>query len=299
MPLIRYCTEIEGEADLRAALANLPATAPVIVMVHGYKFSPHSQDFCPFTDILSLAPRNRARGLSWPRHLGVGRTPPEQEPLCIAFGWNSRGTIWRAWRAAHRAGRDLARLLALVAEVRGHGAQVIAHSLGALVTLSAIRRAPQGSVGRVVLLSGAAFRSNAACAMASPAGRDAEVLNVTSGENLMFDMLLEAGLGLGRRSIGRGFDGGANWVNLRIDDAGHAAALHGLGHRIARPSRRVCHWSGYLRPGVFGLYRRWFAAPETLPPAMLRAHLPAPRRARPAFLPQGLNLTGIAPRRPM
>lgn len=279
MPLLHHTAAAPDFCALHHALATLAPGAPVIVMVHGYKFSPGDQRFCPHGDILSLTPKRRARAVSWPRHLGVGRSGAGPEPLCIAFGWNSRGTIWRAWRAARRAGADLAALLTAI-QAHGRGPTgVIAHSLGARVALYAMRRAPARSIGRTVLIAGAAFRGNAQRAMASAAGQTAEVLNVTSSENAFYDTVFEVAVGHGRRSVGRGLQGALpRWLDLPIDTQATRDGLSALGHRIGLPERRMCHWSGYLRPGMFGLYRRWLTGPAALPLGVLAAHLPEPRR---------------------
>ncbi|SES32263.1 Alpha/beta hydrolase of unknown function [Tranquillimonas rosea] len=287
------------ETRLNAALDALPAEAPVIVMVHGYKFRPGDRRHCPHRHIMSLDPDPKAsRALSWPRQLGVGAA---EEPLCIGFGWPARGSIWRAWAEAERAGAALARLMARVAARRGAPARVIAHSLGARVALTGLSRAPEGAVGRVILISGAALRSDAAAALAGPAARTAEVVNVTSRENDLFDALLELLLAARDRAIGAGIGAPARgWLDLAIDDARTRAALEALGHRIAAPDRRICHWSGYLRPGLFPLYRRLLADPEALPLALLRRLLPEepePRWSR-LLAPPASNLRptlGAAP----
>jgi len=162
---------------------------------------------------------------------------------------------------------------------------VLAHSLGARVALCALPDLMAGDVRRMVLLTGAEFTPAAQRALQSPAGRLLEVLNITSRENDLFDLMFEMTLSpLGRRgrALGTGFDA-AQVLTVQIDCPAHRAALHRLGHRIAPPSARICHWSAYLRPGLFPLYRRFLHRPETLPFAALRTNLPrnqAPRWSR-------------------
>jgi len=269
---------LTGTATLAAALEALPAGAPVIVMIHGYKFSPTCPRRTPHRHILSLQPDPaHRRAVSWPRHLRL-----DESGLGIAFGWDAAGLLPRAYGRAATAGRALARLLRRVAEVRGAPAHVIAHSLGARVALSALPHLPTDAAGRMVLMHPAELRTPARAALATPAGRAAAILSVTGRENDLFDALFEWGVAPlvpGERSVGAGLTAG-NWTDLRIDRPEVLAALGTLGHRIGPPARAVCHWSGYLRPGVFPLYRAILDG--RLPVGVLRAALTAQEVRRPA-----------------
>jgi hypothetical protein len=136
----------------------------------------------------------------------------------------------------------------------------------------------------MILLAGAELRGPAAAAMDTPAGCTAEVLNVASRQNTLFDLMLRAALTCGlSRSLGAGLARPLpNWTDLHIDRADTLAALASRGFPLAPPDRPVCHWSAYLRPGVFPLYRAILA--RRIGPAALRLPLP-PRaeRARPAL----------------
>ncbi len=302
MPVVAVNAEaagVAGLASLRSALAALPDGAPVVAMLHGYRFTPRVDWRNPHRHILSLSPDARAvRAVSWPERLGLGA-----EGLAVAFGWEAAGSFWRAWGEAQRAGTALAKVLEEIAAGTGRPAQVIAHSLGARVVLSALPELGTAALGRAILIAPAEFRDAAAAALASPAGRAAEVLNVTSRENDPFDAALEwlvAPHRPGARSLGLGLGRAAsNWTDLQLDDEATLAALSGLGYRIAAPSRRICHWSGYLRPGVFPLYRA--VLDGRLPLPVLRAALPeraAPRWSRllaPPALPRGLPALRGAP----
>ena len=274
MPLIQFTAGLTTPNGLCRALAQHPKGAPVIVMIHGYKFAPHSEQFCPFQDIFAPIPPARTRAVSWPRHLGLGRSAPGCEPLCIAFGWFSRGSFWQAAQGARDVGAELAMLLRIIAQA-GHVAGIIAHSLGAQVALSALRLARPKDVGRVVLMAGAAFAKDAQTAMNSPAGRHTEVLNITSRENAFYDLVAEIAFGFSGRSIGRGMQKApAGWIDLWIDDTATRETLRRMGHPIARPVRKMCHWSGYLRPGLFHLYRQWLSGPTTLHYGALASQIP-------------------------
>ena len=271
---------------LAAALRGQPPEAPVVVLLHGYKFSPSVAAHDPHTHILSLDPRPCRRAVSWPRRLGLGQ-PGGPEPLCLAVGWEARGTLWQAYGRAAAAGAGLAELVGLVRALRpGTSVQALAHSLGARVVLSALPHLEPGTMGRAVLLAAAEMRNRAARALDTPAGRALEVLNVASRENELYDALLEWMIAphvWGDRALGRGFGrrAGPRRLDLRIDDAGHRAALAGLGFAIPGADRRFCHWSVYLRPGLFELYRAILAGAVRLeglagalpPPATERSRL--------------------------
>jgi hypothetical protein len=154
--------------------------------------------------------------------------------------------------------------------------QVLAHSLGARVALAALPSLEPGAIGRAVLLAAAETRGRAARWLDCPAGRAAEIVNVTSRENALFDGLLEwlvAPHCWGERALGRGFGARSpRWVDLAIDDDRVRAALAALGYAIPAADRRVCHWSVYLRPGLFDVYRAILSG--ALPLTRLRAALP-------------------------
>lgn len=255
-PVTSYGSDIAPE--LRHALRALAPGAPVVIMVHGYKFSPGHPQASPHDHILSLHPsRTCPRLLSWPRALGFDARDPETG-LAIAFGWEARGTIWQAYGRAQEAGRALACVIRAIAQT-GHGpVHLLAHSLGARVALAALHELPMASMGRMILMAGAEFRDTARRALRTPAGQTAEILNITSAENSLFDLMFR---GLVRpldpraAAIGRGCGRmHPNWIDIAIDRSHTRRVLAGHGIDVAPPQRRICHWSGYLRPGVFTLY---------------------------------------------
>ncbi|RKT30791.1 alpha/beta hydrolase family protein DUF900 [Roseovarius halotolerans] len=265
---------------------------PVVIMTHGYKFAPgHGLD-CPHQHILSLDPACRSwKAMSWPRALGFG-AGQRDEGTGIAFGWPGRGTIWQAYRQAEVAGAALAQLIEMIARIApDRPLHLLAHSLGARVVLGALERLPEGRVGRAILLSGAEFGSRAAEALSRGAGRTAEIINVTSRENDLFDFLLERLVtppARGDRSLGHGLPALPRTLTLQLDHPDTLTALACAGFKIERPKARICHWSSYLRPGVFGFYRALLRTPEALPLPQLRAALPAepdPRWSRILSLP--------------
>jgi hypothetical protein len=282
-------TDLPDDRLLTSALAALPHDAPIVVMIHGFRFDPQIPAHDPHGHILALRPgRTCWKAVSWPRHLGLGGT----NGLAIAFGWPARGSIWAAHARAARAGARLARLIDMLETVApGRPVQIIAHSLGAGVALTALPRLAPGRVGRILLLAAAAFMAEARRAMASPAGRATEVLNVTAPENTLFDLLLRAALPLRGPTLGRGLPDLPNWLDLPLADPTALATLARLGWRIRPPRAAICHWSGYLRPGIFALYRALLTAPRPTPLPLLRAHLAQAHiaRARPRPLPFRLS----------
>lgn len=288
MALLRVNATSQGvrmhlsEAPTGAALEAAGTAGPVIVMVHGFKFLPGDPRHCPHLHIFSDHDTHPCpKALSWPRALGI--RADAGGPLGVAFGWDARGTIWQAYAGAGHAGAALARLVSdLRRQVPERPVHAIAHSLGARVVLSALDHLDAGALNRVILLAGAEYRGTAEAMLATPAGRRCEVLNVTSRENRLYDMLLETAIAAeapGDRALGAGLDA-CNAVTLRLDAPETLQALARLGHAVAPPARRVCHWSSYLRPGVFDLYAGLLAPGPAF--ARLRAALPGDSAPVPA-----------------
>jgi hypothetical protein len=243
------------DADrLRRKLDKLPQGAPVVVMIHGWRYAPGFARDCPHGSILSLdpAPEDR-RAVSWPRHLGLDGT----HGLGIALAWHAKCDPWRAHLRAGWTGAALAGIARLVHGHSGRPIAVIAHSMGARVALSALQDVMPGQIGRLILLAAAETRGRTLSALATPAGRSVEVINVTTRENDLFDACFEWGIHLGlRTSIGQGLGRPhPGWHDLWIDQPRTLAGLAALGHPLADPPRRICHWSPYLRPGTIALYR--------------------------------------------
>lgn len=284
MPIFAVNARPDGrlEGDLAGLCAAASGGARVTVMLHGYRYAPGGGPADPHATLYALAPDRRVRRVvSWPRKLGLARGG-----IGIGFGWCGGGSLWRAEAAAGRAGAGLAQLVRALRAAGAGPVGMIGHSLGARVALAALPHLDPGDAGRLVLLAAAEFRERAAAALATPAGRAAEVLNVTSRENDLFDALSEALLGARGRGLGPALGAGLtapNAVTLQIDSAAHRAGLAALGYRIAGPGLRLCHWSAYLRPGLFPLYRAFLGDPGRLPLPLLRAALaaaPAPRWSR-------------------
>ncbi|PJE32059.1 Alpha/beta hydrolase of unknown function [Pseudooceanicola antarcticus] len=261
-----------------------PRPAPVIIMVHGYRFQPGDPVHCPHSHILSDHDAHPCRkAVSWPRGLGIGA-----DRLGLAFGWPARGSIWQAHRQADAAGRALAQVITLIRQIDPQREiHAIGHSLGARVLLSALSALGAPALGQVLLLAGADHVSHLEAARASPAGRSARLLHVTSRENLLYDLLLAGlvgGKGAGDRVLGRAVHPAL--PQLRLDDPQHLAGLAAMGFALGRPERRICHWSSYLRPGAFPLYHA-LTGPRG---AALHAEVTRIAAKRPAPVRGGLSL---------
>ncbi|MEH6835581.1 MULTISPECIES: alpha/beta fold hydrolase [Falsihalocynthiibacter] len=276
MPVLRINAPF-GAADPVCATAcksveNMlkgPSTGPITIMLHGFRYSPFEEKHDPHAQIFALRPRHEKRTcISWPHHLGFGRATKE-EGQCIAFGWHARGTIWQAYKQAIPAADTLAAVITTLHHLApNRKINVMAHSLGARVLLAALAKLPENALNRIVLMAGAELSSVAQIAMQTPAGKSCEVLNITSRENDLYDLLIETAIAPHRpfsRSLGHGLSPArANWLDLQLDCANTLAALRRQGFPIAPPLRRICHWSTYLRPGMFPLYRQFLHAPDSL-----------------------------------
>ena len=219
------------------------------------------------------------------------------------MGWEARGTIWQAWRSAAKTGGGLVDLIGRIRHVRKTAIDILCHSLGARVVLSAAPGLPLNSLGRVILLTAAEFQNPANRALASPAGQTAEFINVMSRENDLYDACVEWLIRPGRpkdRMLGAGiWNQRHNWLDMQVDCPRSRNALREFGHFIAPPQSRICHWSSYLRPGLMEFYRDLIRNPRALPLEALRQSLPqrvSPRwsRLRPV-LPKGLPMGWTRP----
>ncbi len=260
--------DLPRDATLADAVAGLRPDAPIVVMIHGFRFDPADPDTDPHTHILSMTPRPDCwKAVSWPRRLGL----TGDRGLAIGWGWRARGTIWGAYAEAQASGLRLATVISRLHRIApDRPVHVFAHSLGARVALTALALVPAGAVGRLVLLSAAAFVAEAVVALDTPAGSRAEVFAVRGAENLLFDVLLRAALPFKGVTLGAGSAGLPRCLDLALDRPAMLAALRRIGFRIAPPAARICHWSGYLRPGVWGLYRALLHRPVDVPMSLLR-----------------------------
>ena len=267
--------------DLRGALDRLGLDQPVTLLTHGFRYCPFTPDADPHTRLFSTDRRKSSwKSVSWAHYLRLSK-----EGLGIGFGWPALGRLDQAATRAFAAGRAMAGLITEINAARPDlRVRVVVHSLGARVALEAMQHAPTGSVETLLLLSGAEYRPAAERAMASQAGQAARVINVTSGENLAFDTLFRV-LAPGRSVLSPMLSSGLGrahprWMDLRIDNPAHLAGLRALGYRPADPTHRVCHWSSFIRPGLFPIYRDLLGESGAAAFSRVASALPAPRSTR-------------------
>lgn len=256
----------------------LETNGPITVMLHGYKFQPNSAQHCPHAHIFAPIDANCAKAVSWPDRLGF-LSQSENSGVGIAFGWHARGSLKQALRSAVRASFALATLIRQIRRVTSHRRiNLVAHSMGAYLSLQTIHRLSSGDIDRVIFLNGAVFRPCVAAALRTDAGKHVELFNIVSSENAFYDILFERLLGRPGshdRSIGRGFDA-PNALTIRLDNRTTLSNLSTLGHDIARPSYWFCHWSPYLREGAMAFYSDLLRKPDVFSLERLQTRL-APR----------------------
>jgi pimeloyl-ACP methyl ester carboxylesterase len=283
MPVLRINATSRGlalhnEAGVSArAFESLgDSDGPAVILLHGYKYAPSQPAHSPHAKIFGDSPE------AWPAQLGFG-SGQSDDGLAIAFGWYARGALHSVYKRATQLGETLSVLIAMLKARTPHRpVHIVAHSLGAQAALAALGHLPAGAVDRLLLLTGASFSSFAEEMLATPAGRTAEVFNITSRENDFFDLMFEklvAAPARGDRTIGAGI-AAKNTRTLQLDCDRTLAAFARRGFEIASAERRVCHWSAYTRPGVMALYAALLRNPGDLPLDAFDADLPPEPAAR-------------------
>ena len=244
MPLLRINATARGLRmhgsfqSVNTALAQAALTrGPVVIMVHGYKYPPFVEGRCPHGRIFHSS--------EWPTQLHS----TDEGGLTVAFGWHARGGLRCAYETPLQQAEQLAQV---ISTLRGRSQiHIIAHSLGATLTLAVLPYLHARDVRRIVLLSGAAHLGLARHALASPTGAGCEMFHVTARSNALFDFAFERMIP-GSGAIGRGL-GHANALTVQIDCPQTLARLAAAGYPLAPTQRRICHWSCYTRAGVMHL----------------------------------------------
>ncbi|MEM9268497.1 MAG: hypothetical protein AAGA78_06125 [Pseudomonadota bacterium] len=267
--------------SLDEALASVPPSAPVTVLIHGFKFQPGIVGRDPHQLLFARKPAcAHWKIISWPRALGFDGDP--RTGLAIGFGWEASPEgptpvhrFRAACRAAEDAGHGLADLLDLIARLAPQRRpQIFAHSLGAAVALRGLAHASPSTTGPSLLLGAAAFAREAQdCLTARP--QTAPILNVTSRKNAPYDHLFSAfapTTHLKRRTLAQGL-GAAHpaWVDLALEAPCLPERLAAHGHHLAPSGPGICHWSFYRRGGVMAFYADLLRRPKYWTPARQRA----------------------------
>ena len=260
---------------LAQALRRLPKAAPIVIMIHGYKYHPRSPVTDPHRLLYSAHPeRMGPKAVSWPVELGFAPMG-ETDGLAIGFGWEGRPShkispkpflnrFAHVYAQANRAGGHLARVLGWIAELAPHQkVDLVAHSLGARVVFCALARDQFTNLGRLILMGGAEYASQVDRVLKTPdRAPSLEVFCVRSRQNAFIDFLFESFAprpAADDFAIGRGYEGPQNsWMNIRLDDPATLAMLSARGIGLSRPSSRklVDHWSFYERAGIMKFYRQ-------------------------------------------
>lgn len=255
---------------LARLLAATPPEAPIVVLVHGYRFHPAMEHCDPHRALFAMRPAARCWKIrSWPAGLGFRA---RSAGLCIGFAWPAVcphvPELLRQGRTGFaevydRAGRYGLRLADLLGRIRclapGRPVDILAHSLGARVALAALPHV-EAAPGRIVLLGAAEYDARALEALAALGGRRApEIYNVTSRANDFYDLMFECFAprqSWRDRALGHGLPvERPDWIDLQVDrpDVVSWARAHGIP--LTAPVPRLCHWSFYVRPGTFELYQ--------------------------------------------
>lgn len=161
------------EKSLAIEAANLPASAPVVVLIHGWDFDPrvpyrtppHHEDannpharlyhFHPYAeDEHELHVQMRYHSTSWPLGLGIEQDDGGASGLAIGFGWQSApgwaesffgsglNPYARAYSMAETFAWDFAGLLVLLTEKLGdRPIDIFCHSLGTRILIRALAMA--------------------------------------------------------------------------------------------------------------------------------------------------------------
>ncbi len=261
------------DARLQAQLRLLPAEAPVVVLVHGYKFDPSAETSDnPHRSLYSFAADPMGLKVrSWPAGLGFDPEDPASG-LCLGYGWpaaarhvpsllaSGRTGFAQVYHRAALYGRRLAELIARVqALAPGRAVDVLAHSLGARVALEALPHlevAPE----RMVLLGAAEFDARAREALAAaPSRRLPQIYNVTARSNDFYDAMFETFAprrSWAERAVGLGLrDPLPCWLDLQLDRDDLTDWVNARGIDLIPSRARLCHWSFYTRGGAFEVYQ--------------------------------------------
>ncbi len=264
----------DPHAVLERGLSGVPADAPVVVLIHGYRFDPASPlgRHDPHRSVYGLdvaAEDGRAR--SWPAGLGFHGSDPAAG-LCVGFGWpasephlpnliaSGRNGFAAVYDRAALMGRHLARVIARLQELRpGLPVDVMAHSLGARVALSALGHLDTAP-GRMVLLGAAEFDGRAEEALDGLRGAEPpQIYNVTARANDFYDAVFETFAprrSMSERAIGQGLRAPRPfWLDLQLDRADLTDWINDRGIPLSPARARMCHWSFYTRAGTFGVYQ--------------------------------------------
>jgi len=296
-------------------IRRLPPAVPIVVLIHGFTPPSTRRALSAHQTIFAPCSRHTAPHLrSWPEALGFS-PDTVTDGLCIGFSWPSelpgdppraglaaRGGFARVYDRAGEAGFALADL---IDQVHDHDParqiDLVGHSLGARVALAALRKT-SGKPGQILLLGGAEYLSVARAGLVVSAARAAQVYNITSRENRLYDLLLQRfGPPEHRPSppLGQGMeDAVPGWIDIPLEHPGVRAACARRGILLSRPRWRISHRHFYLRPELFALYSNLLRGRDNWQASALLADMTAtgakagPAAPRPLTLPARPAIAG-------
>jgi hypothetical protein len=259
-------------AGLGRRLASVSEGAPVVILVHGYRFHPGLPAADPHRSLFAFRPApDDWRVRSWPAGLGIA-DDGGASGLAIGFAWpagashllslmtSGRTGFARVYDRAAAFGARLAELVALVQRLApGRPIDLLAHSLGARVALASLpdlERAPE----RMILLGAAELDARVhefLGRLRAPA--PPQIYNVTARANDLYDVAFECFAprrGWGERAIGMGLKARLPyWLDLQLDRPDVTDWVNAQGIPLTPSSARLCHWSFYTRDGALGVYQ--------------------------------------------
>lgn len=277
MAILRVCADEGGRvfetgggdwrARLNRMIADCPPEAPVVILIHGLRYSWRADRGCdPQTTLYLSEPleedrRRRPLRANWPYQLGFTESGRD-DGVCIAFGWDA-GRLSSLGNANVVLARFAPALVAVFETIQlaGREADCFGHSLGSALILDAIAAQPGLPVRRALLLGPAERRSRASrAAFAQQARTQTEFLHVLARANDVFDEAYHQlaprteeadDLPLGASGIGAGL---TNWMDLQIDHPETRRWLASCGLPPTRPPERVSHWVYYSDPSAMAFY---------------------------------------------
>lgn len=254
------------------ALGDVPADAPIVIMIHGYRFHPGIAQVDPHRLLFSHRPdRTGWKIRSWPGGLGFDEHDG-RSGLAIGFAWPAREKhlpsllkrrctgFAAVYDRAAFYGFRLAELVRMVQRLaHGRSIDVIAHSLGARVALCALRHL-ETVPERMILLGAAEFDARAREHVQARAGAGTpQIYNITARANDFYDVMFETFAPRRRwsdRAVGLGpVRDLPQWLDIQIDRQDVTAWINAQGVRLRPSEVRFCHWSFYTRAGAFDLYQ--------------------------------------------
>ena len=295
-------------AGLRRRLRDGADGAPVVVLVHGFKFHPDVPGADPHRSLFALRPAGDGRRIrSWPEGLGF-RDDAGESGLCVGFAWpasapmlGSLVTTGRTGfaRVYDRAAGYGARLAELVALLAAAGARAAGGPARPFPRRPGGARRPAGPRGRAGAGDPARrrrARRPGAGLRRAPAGRRARRRSTTSppAPTTSTTSPSRPSPRAAPAASGRWGSGSARrspqWLDLQLDRAEVTAWVNGLGIPLTAASARLCHWGFYTRGGALAVYE-----------AILRRRPGwdiASLRAAPCFTEQEPRWSRLLPRRP-